>query len=378
MHPNVSVVVPIYKVERYIRKCLDSIIGQSYQDFEIILVDDGSPDDCPKICDRYADKDTRIKVIHKENGGLVSAWMCGIDNSSRDSEFVTFIDPDDWVAERYIEAMVEIQKKTDADIVLVETKKENQEHEYKGSFKIPVSFYDERSLINDIYPIMLNSGDFESRSVPISRCGKLIRKQFVYPNLKYCSASVTYAEDLNIICPILLDIRSMALIDDADSVYFYRMNLSSMLNSYDRNMLKSIEHVYPSLLQICKDKAKAEFIPQVYADYLAASVQYFKNELQNPGGLKEARKNIRNFITSNDLLKKSLQMTDWKRYSRRLNKMIIWAMSDYGHFNRYILTGLLCILKKYKVWKFQMTQKSTDIPEKEQGESCHEKIFDHQ
>jgi len=105
MHPNVSVVVPIYKVERYIRKCLDSIIGQSYQDFEIILVDDGSPDDCPKICDRYADKDTRIKVIHKENGGLVSAWMCGIDNSSRDSEFVTFIDPDDWVAERYIEAI---------------------------------------------------------------------------------------------------------------------------------------------------------------------------------------------------------------------------------------------------------------------------------
>ena len=378
MHPKVSVVVPVYNVERYIRKCLDSIIGQSYQDFEMILVDDGSPDDCPKICDRYAEKDTRIKVIHKENGGLVSAWMCGLDNSSSDSEFVTFIDPDDWVAERYIEAMVAVQEKTDADIVLVGTKKEDQGHMYEVGFTIPVSFYDERSLINDIYPIMLNSGDFESRSVPISRWGKLIRKQFIYPNLKYCSTSVTYAEDLNIIFPILLDVKSMALIDDVDAVYFYRVSLSSMLNSYDRNMLRSIGHVYPSLLQICKDKDKTEFIPQVYADYLAASVQYFKNELQNPGGLKEAHKNIRDFIADNSLLKKALQTTDWKRYSRRLNKMIIWAMCDYHHFNKYILTSLLCILKKYKIWRYQMTQKNTAISKKEQGESCHEKNFDHQ
>lgn len=349
MASDFSVIVPVYKVERYIKKCLDSIIGQSYKEIEVVLVDDGSPDKCPEICEQYAKRDSRIKVLHKKNGGLVSAWIYGLRNSDKDSEFVTFIDPDDWVAKRYVEAMVEAQKKTDADIVLVETKKEKPDHVDEGGFMIPAIFYDERSLKKNIYPIMINSGDFESRAVQISRWGKLIKKRFIYPNLKYCSTSVTYAEDLNIIFPIFLDIKSMVLVDDTDAVYFYRMSLSSMLNSYDKNMLRSMRHVYPSLIQICRDKDKMLFIPQIYADYLAASVQYFKNELQNPGGLGETRKNIRNFIDGNDMLKDAIYMTDWKNYSRRLNKIIIRAISDYGHFERYIITTLLYLLKKYKM-----------------------------
>jgi glycosyltransferase involved in cell wall biosynthesis len=90
MEELVSVIVPIYKVEKYMHRCVDSIINQTYKKIEIILVDDGSPDSCGKICDEYAEKDNRIKVIHKENGGLSDARNAGIDIAK--GNYLTFID----------------------------------------------------------------------------------------------------------------------------------------------------------------------------------------------------------------------------------------------------------------------------------------------
>ncbi|ABY44567.1 glycosyltransferase family 2 protein [Bacillus mycoides] len=95
MNPKISIIVPVYKVERYIHKCIDSILVQTFEDFELILVDDGSPDTCGEICDRYADKDMRIKVIHKENGGLSSARNAGLENAKGD--YIGFVDSDDWI-----------------------------------------------------------------------------------------------------------------------------------------------------------------------------------------------------------------------------------------------------------------------------------------
>ena len=95
MNPVISVIVPIYKVEEYLSRCIDSIINQTYKNLEIILVDDGSPDNCPKICDDYAKKDNRIKVIHKENGGLSDARNAGVRAST--GEYIVFVDSDDWI-----------------------------------------------------------------------------------------------------------------------------------------------------------------------------------------------------------------------------------------------------------------------------------------
>lgn len=98
--PLVSVVMPIYNVEKYLPECLDSVINQTYKNLEIILVDDGSPDNCGKICDEYSKKDSRIKVIHKANGGVSSARNAGIDLST--GEWIWFCDPDDWVEKNLI------------------------------------------------------------------------------------------------------------------------------------------------------------------------------------------------------------------------------------------------------------------------------------
>lgn len=99
--PLISVIIPIYKVELFLHKCIDSIILQSFSDIEIILVDDGSPDNCGKICDNYASKDSRIVVIHKQNGGLSSARNAGIDIAKGD--YLMFVDSDDWVEKDFCE-----------------------------------------------------------------------------------------------------------------------------------------------------------------------------------------------------------------------------------------------------------------------------------
>lgn len=117
-HGLISIIVPVYKVERYLKKCLDSLIKQTYRNIEIILVDDGSPDSCPQLCDKYAQNDSRIKVIHKQNGGLSSARNAGLKIVSGD--FVSFVDSDDWVNDNYIETLYLTQNKFDADLVIAE------------------------------------------------------------------------------------------------------------------------------------------------------------------------------------------------------------------------------------------------------------------
>lgn len=114
----ISIVVPIYKVEKYIHRCIDSILDQTFTDFELILVDDGSPDNCGKICDEYAEKDSRIHVIHKENGGLSDARNAGIDwvFEHSNSEWISFIDSDDWIHPKYLEALYNAVKETGCEI----------------------------------------------------------------------------------------------------------------------------------------------------------------------------------------------------------------------------------------------------------------------
>ena len=115
MDKLISIIVPIYKVEIYLRKCIDSIVNQTYKNIEILLIDDGSPDNCGIICDEYAKKDERIKVIHKENGGLSDARNYGIEASTGD--YIIFIDSDDYVSESMCENLLICALENNADIV---------------------------------------------------------------------------------------------------------------------------------------------------------------------------------------------------------------------------------------------------------------------
>ena len=114
----ISVIVPVYNVEKYLDRCVESIVSQTYKNLEIILIDDGSPDNCPQMCDDWAKKDSRIKVIHKENGGVSSARNCGLDEAK--GEYISFVDSDDVIHSQFYEIMA--KNIGDADIIYCEYK----------------------------------------------------------------------------------------------------------------------------------------------------------------------------------------------------------------------------------------------------------------
>lgn len=130
--PKISIVVPVYKVEKYIQRCVDSILGQTFQDFELILVDDGSPDGCPAICDEYAAMDSRIRVIHKENGGLSSARNAGIDTAQ--GEYLFFVDSDDVIHPDCLRILEQCIRTSGAQIAIGEFMR------FAGEFPAPECF----------------------------------------------------------------------------------------------------------------------------------------------------------------------------------------------------------------------------------------------
>ena len=144
-NPKISVIIPVYKVEPYLRQCLDSVVTQMYHNLEIIIIDDGSPDSCGMICDEYAQRDGRIQVIHKENGGLCAARNDGINHST--GEWLTFVDSDDWIDPEYYGKMVDSLKDDTVDIacsrghVIEDPIKSVEMHAFEG----PAVFEDSES-----------------------------------------------------------------------------------------------------------------------------------------------------------------------------------------------------------------------------------------
>ena len=165
MEELVSVIVPIYKVEKYIYRCIDSIINQTYKKLEILLIDDGSPDNCGKICEEYSKKDNRIKVIHKENGGLSDARNTGINIAK--GNYLTFIDSDDYVAEDYVEFLLNLLKENEADMSACKHTVVYNEKKYKnlGTKKYYIA------EPKQIFEMLLYSDDFD-----VSAWGKLYKK----------------------------------------------------------------------------------------------------------------------------------------------------------------------------------------------------------
>ena len=177
---KISVIVPIYNVEKYLDKCVDSIVNQTYRNLEIILVDDGALDGSPKICDDWAKKDSRIKVIHKKNGGLSSARNAGIDAAQ--GNYLSFIDSDDWIDEDFIEVLYNAIIKDKSDLAICGFKKIEED-----TCKV---IYNEPSCDKDQY--VENGLDllFKQKNVSyVIACNKLYKKE-IFADLRYMPGKI--------------------------------------------------------------------------------------------------------------------------------------------------------------------------------------------
>lgn len=223
----ISIVIPVYNVEKYIKKCLKSVLCQTYKNLEIIIVDDESPDLCPRICDEYAKKDRRIKVIHKKNGGLSDARNIGILNAT--GKYITFIDGDDWVKNDFIESLYNnlVNKCCDISccgIMLYYEKKDKYQIKGKKNIKKIYTKNEAQKYLNVL-------GYFD-----VSVCNKLFKKE-LFDNIKFPVGKT--CEDYRIMFKILDKIDKLYY--DSEPKYFYRQRISGSITKTDNIRMDGIE-----------------------------------------------------------------------------------------------------------------------------------------
>ena len=223
----ISIIVPIFKVEKYLRECLNSIINQTYKNLEIILIDDGSPDNSGKICDEYAKKDKRIKVIHKENEGVSIARNIGIKSANGD--YVTFIDSDDYVANNYIEILYKYFKEFNADLSIcgvIDVKNGEKIRESKEFYKIADGRETLKELLDEKYfSCVIWAKMFKAN---------IIKNYEFNPETKI-------AEDLELLYKLLPTLDKV-VIDTKNKLYFFRERENSAISDkFNINHLTEID-----------------------------------------------------------------------------------------------------------------------------------------
>lgn len=228
----ISVIVPIYKVEKHLKKCIVSITEQTNRNIEIILVNDGSPDGCLEICNEFAKKDSRIKVINKKNGGLVSARKAGLAAAS--GEYIAFVDGDDYLKPTAMEIIETAIEKYSPDMVLFEFLSILPNNEIKSSQNFFAEYAQKAELSEKLYPTMLYAGEFYKFGIMPSCWSKVFKKEILERELSEVNNDIKMGEDAAFTYPCLLDAKSVCMI--GEPLYCYNIRPESMSNAYDKNL----------------------------------------------------------------------------------------------------------------------------------------------
>lgn len=258
---KISVVVPVYNTKEYLCECVDSIINQTYENIEIVLVDDGSNDGSAEICDKYGMKYSSVKVIHKKNGGLQSARSAGIKEST--GEYIGFVDSDDWIERDMYKDLMEHMGT--AELVtsgIYKHSKRGNVDLWKDSLKPGKYDMDDAYYIDNLF----FCGKYDGISgMSGGMLNNLVCKVFLTKKVKeiYVNANkgVDYEEDLLFLCQYLLKSNSVSITDKI--YYHYRYNEASITNSYNRKFFFDKGTLYNSFIEACSDhKHKEIFVRQ--------------------------------------------------------------------------------------------------------------------
>lgn len=226
MDCTISVIVPVYNSEKYLKRCIDSILNQTYKAIELILVDDGSPDNCGKICDEYAKKDKRVRVIHKTNAGVSAARNSGLEIAS--GNYATFVDSDDYIEPEMYSNMMEKVHQYNCDVVMCDCIKDFTDHSEIYTHDIRAGFYDKEQLVNEYYPHLLMMENIEYPAT-ISNCLILFNRNKL-GNLRYV-VGVRYSEDLLFGAQLVYNTDSFYYMKE-QAYYHYYMNPTSATHKF--------------------------------------------------------------------------------------------------------------------------------------------------
>ena len=287
---KVSVIIPVYKVEKYLDRCMESVVRQTYKNLEIILVDDGSPDNCPQMCDEWAKKDNRIKIIHKKNSGQADARNQGMKIST--GEYICFVDSDDYIDRTEIEKCINNAVRNSSDVVIISFNIDN------GNNIIPIHFnLEKKYLNNEIIKEKLLSVFYTNKNQGLfGPCNKLYKAEFLNDNNLYFDMNDIRCEDYWFNFKVFHYANVVTFIDEC--LYFYFQNSSSTTHdkiniSYSRwvnSRKRLLEDNYFNEITVDYNKFYNEFLINV--------ISYLKGLLQEGDFCKY------NTIVNDDFLNK--------------------------------------------------------------------------
>lgn len=333
---KISIIVPVYNTEKYLHRCVDSLMNQTYRNLEILLIDDGSTDGSEKVCDEYAGKDKRIKAVHKENGGLVSAWKRGVSESS--GEYLNFADSDDWIDCNMIEEMAEHLTGNEREMIasdyVIEKEDGNRQFVWQ---QLPPGEYLRKDIEEAVIPNLLGK---ESRYVTISRCMKLISRKLIEENMKYSNPEVVVGEDTTIMLPSLIDCSRIFIMDHKAYYHYFYVN-ESMVHKYNNRLYENIQLLVQTARQIVTDKfegkERQERLKQVDQESIFWMMLVLKNEAR--GNKEGYRKNILAVCKSPEI--RNLVKNTHVEIRQNANRLLYFVMKHPNHLTVNILRGAM-------------------------------------
>lgn len=345
--PFFSVVLSIYGVEKYLDRCINSILNQDFDNFELILVDDGSKDNCPAMCDEWSKKDKRIKVIHKENAGLGFARNSGLD--AAEGDFIFFIDSDDYILPKLFSSVHEKLVGKQTDIVFYGFNRIDEKGNIRASFVPEPEFeiYNDNDIIkNKLLPDFI-CGDPKTginRRIRISAWNCCISVSLLKQSgLRFVSEREYISEDIFFYVELFPYLHSVQFVKQA--FYCYCQNEGSLTYKYHKDRYSRIRHFYQAVISKAdKLNYDGEVQKRLKVSFTATVMGCLKMEADNYRkiGMKEAYKRIKN-ICKDDYLIESLSVSSFDKYKKS------WRLFKYCVMHKRYMTLTFIMIMQYKI-----------------------------
>ncbi len=338
---RVSIIVSVYNTKKYLGRCAGALTGQHYDNLEVILVDDGSKDGSGELCDTLAQRDCRIRVIHKENGGLVSAWKRGVKESTGD--YLCFVDSDDWVDTNMIEEMAACLSGNPREIIASDyvIERGNGRRKYVWQ-QLPPGEYGRKQMEGEVIPNLLGR---ESRYVAISRCMKLIARGLIEDNCQYAHPSIRMGEDITVMLPALIDCERLVIMEHK-AYYHYLYVADSMSHGYDSLLWENIKRLRGIILRILEDKFDGKTLESMQKkadqEHIFMLMLVLKNEAR--GNRRGYMENIRKVCLDHET--RRLIRNTPVQVSEKSNRLLYMAMKHPNIMNLLLLRLAMVVYYK--------------------------------
>ena len=328
----ISIVVPIYNTEKYLKKCLDSIINQTYKELEIILIDDGSTDGSEKICDEYALNDNRVHVIHKVNEGVSIARINGVEQAT--GEYITFVDSDDYISNNAVEILVNQQRKTSSDLIIGQLYESIDNNIIERNIEPDIGEYCKNDITRFLNKNFLIDKLTFQEGMMGYLVGKLYKKDFLEKAIQ-TGKDLFFAEDKLILFHVLMLVNSMAVI--SNRIYYYVRREGSATKSYNRKIWENFDLFFKKL-----DELDKNMLLKKQVKYYRLEILFYliNKEINKSNTIWNKKKFLNN--KSDNILFRTLYENDFYDIGvKRLIKVMILKQN--------IVLYILLIKIKYKI-----------------------------